>query len=69
MTTNYTINISRSGNTGMLSFSHGSINVSTICWWDVMSKSMLVPILALLREWQTKMMVSLALNVRESGWE
>jgi len=33
--TNYTINISRSGNTGMLSFSHGSINVSTICWWDV----------------------------------
>ncbi len=34
-----------------------------------MSKSMLVPILVLLREWQTKMMVSLALNVRESGWE
>ena len=35
MTTNYIINVSRSGNTGTLSFNHGSVNVSTTCWWDV----------------------------------
>lgn len=34
MTTNYTINVGRNINSGSLTFNHGSVNVSTTCWWD-----------------------------------
>ena len=36
--TTYTINVSRQTNTGTLTFSHGTVNVSTTCWWDTAVK-------------------------------
>ena len=30
----YEINVTRSGDSGTLTFSHGGISVSTTCWWD-----------------------------------
>jgi hypothetical protein len=34
----YTINIERGDQTGTLTFNHGSVSVSTTCWWDLKVK-------------------------------
>lgn len=30
----YTIKVTRSGNSGKLTFNHGNVSVDTTCWWD-----------------------------------